>query len=48
VFYFFQAIKMLLFMADIAGREAEKIILEKIEQSGEAELVAVYGRRRVG
>jgi hypothetical protein len=35
-------------MANIIGREDEKILLSKIERSGEPELVAVYGRRRVG
>ena len=35
-------------MEDIAGREEERILLSKIEQSGEPELIAVYGRRRVG
>lgn len=35
-------------MEIIIGREVEKELLLKIEQSGEPELVAVYGRRRVG
>ena len=35
-------------MENIIGRENEKALLSKIEQSGEPELVAVYGRRRVG
>lgn len=35
-------------MEKVIGRAAEKEILQKIEKSGEAELVAVYGRRRVG
>ncbi len=32
----------------ILGREEEKSILDSITASGRAELVAVYGRRRVG
>jgi hypothetical protein len=32
----------------IIGRESEKNLLLKIEKSGEPELIAVYGRRRVG
>ncbi len=32
----------------ITGRSEEIKLLQKIEQSGEAELVAIYGRRRVG
>lgn len=35
-------------MEKVIGRTVEKEILQKIEKSGEAELVAVYGRRRVG
>ncbi len=35
-------------MNSIIGRSEEIRLLHKIEQSGEAELVAVYGRRRVG
>ncbi len=35
-------------MAQVIGRTAEKQELQRIEKSGEAELVAVYGRRRVG
>ncbi|TAM99084.1 MAG: ATP-binding protein [Chitinophagaceae bacterium] len=35
-------------MENFVGREAEKALLEDIFNSGEAELVAVYGRRRVG
>jgi AAA+ ATPase superfamily predicted ATPase len=35
-------------MEEIIGRESEKVLLEEILQSGEAEFVAVYGRRRVG
>lgn len=35
-------------MANIIGREAEKTLLESIISSEEPELVAVYGRRRVG
>jgi len=35
-------------MTGVAGRDEEKIVLAKIEKSGEPELVAVYGRRRVG
>lgn len=34
-------------MEYLAGRK-EKQFIKKIENSGEAELVAVYGRRRVG
>lgn len=35
-------------MEAIIGRTGEKQLLQRIEKSGEAELVAVYGRRRVG
>ncbi len=35
-------------MENLVGREGEKALLLKIEGSGEPELVAVYGRRRVG
>jgi len=35
-------------MNTLIGREEEKTLLTNIIQSGEAELVAVYGRRRVG
>jgi hypothetical protein len=35
-------------MDEIIGREAEKALLSKILQSGDTELVAIYGRRRVG
>jgi AAA+ ATPase superfamily predicted ATPase len=35
-------------MEEIIGRVQEKKILHKIEKSADAELVAVYGRRRVG
>ena len=35
-------------MEVITGREDEKELLSKIERSGEPELVAIYGRRRVG
>jgi hypothetical protein len=35
-------------MENIIGREEEKAVLEKLLRSGEPELVAVYGRRRVG
>ncbi len=35
-------------MADILGREAEKIKLKKIYESPKSELVAIMGRRRVG
>lgn len=35
-------------MEALIGREQEKTILAEIEQSGNAEFVAVYGRRRVG
>lgn len=33
---------------EIIGREEEVKLLEECYQSGKAELVAVYGRRRVG
>jgi len=32
----------------IIGRTEEKILLKKIENFGEAELLAVYDRRRIG
>ena len=35
-------------MENIIGREDELALLSKIAKSGEAELLAVYGRRRVG
>ncbi len=35
-------------MAEIAGRAAEKRTLERLRSSGDAEFLAVYGRRRVG
>src|SRR5687768_13537973 len=35
-------------MESIIGREQEKTLLSRIEGSGESELVAIYGRRRVG
>lgn len=35
-------------MEELIGREDEKALLLKIGQSGEPELVVVYGRRRVG
>jgi hypothetical protein len=35
-------------MEEIIGRVQEKDLLRKIEKSADAELVAVYGRRRVG
>jgi len=35
-------------METVIERLEEKVMLEKIEKSNEAELVAVYGRRRVG
>jgi hypothetical protein len=35
-------------MEQVIGRIQEKMLLQRIEKSGEAELVAVYGRRRVG
>jgi hypothetical protein len=35
-------------MKILVGREEERELLSKIEKSGEPELVAVYGRRRVG
>lgn len=34
-------------MEIIIGRTEEKMLLKKMENSGEAELLAVYGRRRV-
>lgn len=35
-------------MEHLIGRKEEKALIHKIEHSGDAELVAVYGRRRVG
>jgi hypothetical protein len=35
-------------MEQVIGRTQEKLLLQRIEKSGESELVAVYGRRRVG
>lgn len=35
-------------MKNIIGREDEKILLQKILNSNDPELVAMYGRRRVG
>jgi len=35
-------------MEQVVGRFEEKQLLNKIEKSGESELIAVYGRRRVG
>ena len=35
-------------MGNVIGRTEEKLLLHKIAQSGQPELVAVYGRRRVG
>lgn len=35
-------------MEHLIGRKEEKILIQKIENSGESELIAVYGRRRVG
>jgi uncharacterized protein len=35
-------------MEEIIGREAENIFLQEILETNEAELLAVYGRRRVG
>lgn len=35
-------------METIIGRATEKKLLLDIEKSGDAELVAIYGRRRVG
>jgi len=35
-------------MENVAGRKEEKALLKKIELSGEPELLAVYGRRRIG
>lgn len=32
----------------IIGREPERKILKKVLESGEAELVAILGRRRIG
>lgn len=32
----------------VIGREEEKKLLEELLYSGEAELIAIYGRRRVG
>ena len=35
-------------MEIVTGRTEEKALLQKIERSGEPELLAVYGRRRIG
>jgi AAA+ ATPase superfamily predicted ATPase len=35
-------------MEQVVGRADEKLLLNKIEKSGDAELIAMYGRRRVG
>ncbi|WP_343523747.1 ATP-binding protein [Pedobacter sp.] len=35
-------------MEKVVGRVEERLLLGKIEKSGEPELIAVYGRRRVG
>lgn len=35
-------------MDKVIGRLAEKLKLQRLEKSDEAELVAIYGRRRVG
>ncbi|MEO7044203.1 MAG: ATP-binding protein, partial [Ferruginibacter sp.] len=35
-------------METLIGREAERKLLEKVFDSGNPELVAIYGRRRVG
>jgi AAA+ ATPase superfamily predicted ATPase len=35
-------------MEQVIGRTEEKRLLQKIEKSGESELLAVYGRRRIG
>jgi hypothetical protein len=35
-------------MEDVIGRTEEKLLMQRIERSGEPELLAVYGRRRVG
>jgi AAA+ ATPase superfamily predicted ATPase len=35
-------------MENIIGRTEEKALIKKIENSGEPELLAVYGRRRIG
>ena len=35
-------------MENVIGRNEEKLLLKKIENSGDPELVAVYGRRRIG
>lgn len=35
-------------MENVIGRTEEKALIQKIEKSGEPELLAVYGRRRIG
>ncbi len=35
-------------MQNVVGRKEEKILIKRIEDSGEPELLAVYGRRRIG
>ena len=35
-------------MEIVIGRTEERLVLKKIENSGEPELLAVYGRRRIG
>lgn len=35
-------------MEDVIGRTEEKALIKRIENSGEPELLAVYGRRRIG
>ena len=35
-------------MADIIGRKEEKAVLKKAVESKEAELIGIYGRRRIG
>jgi AAA+ ATPase superfamily predicted ATPase len=37
-----------MFMEQVVGRIDEKLLLSRIEKSRESELIAVYGRRRVG
>lgn len=46
--YIWRIIQIKLTMETIIGREVEQTLLSKIIKSGDAELVAVYGRRRVG
>jgi AAA+ ATPase superfamily predicted ATPase len=35
-------------MEEIIGRQEEKEILQRVAASNEAELIAIYGRRRIG